>query len=440
MQQEAARRGVTAPEAPRFSGHRDTDFEAFRARFNAIGAPDFAGALASAAVAAMAKQLHDDHTGFIPASLFAQAQTMLAAPNTTPSQPIFESRLLSFGVGYLQLRLFPAPGARLADGGTLADDLDAALQSFEAGGSTGIILDLRDNPGGALASVSTLTGRFLPPAVVSVVDSRDGSQGQMLTDGHEFPAQHPLAVLVNGRSGSAAEVAAEALKQTGRARLFGSRTAGAVNGAGLAVLPGGAGLLITELKVLAPGTLQPLDGVGVEPDVAIPAGSGGDPALDAAEAWLQSTAAPSLAAPYAPLPPSNRSVEEIRTKLEPYGAHVGDLPPIVGLRPLGEQVVDTPEELVSSQPNALSRAAMVAQTGWDGGLIQIFGSGPDIPYQVTPALFGDSASAARAFHKTSVALSQAPESVQAVISPVHFGENTLFLLGVGPADGETLVT
>jgi hypothetical protein len=440
VQQEGAKDGISVPEAPRFSGHRDSDFAAFRARFSHTGTPEDAGLLAAAAVTAMARSLHDDHTGFIPAALMAELQQAQTPPATPASQPLFESRLVTYGIGEIRLRVFPAPGIPLPDGGTLAQDLDSALQGFEAVGVTGIVLDLRGNPGGAIASVGTLTGRFLSPAVVSVVESRQGGRDEVLSDGHEFPVQHPLAMLIDGKSASAAEVAAEEFQETNRARLFGTPTAGKVNGAGIASLPGGAGLEITEERVLAPETLRPLDGVSVLPDsLVLPATAPDqDPVLAAAEDWLQRATLPAVAAAVAPAP--SLSAGQIRDQLAPYGARVDDLPATSGLRQLDAVVVDTPEELVSGQPDALQRAASVGSTGWAGSMVQAFGSDAETPYVVTLSLFASAADAARAFQVADTAFAGAPRAVQAVIAPVRFGDNTLFLKGVGPADGETLVT
>ena len=78
----------------------------------------------------------------------------------------------------------------------------------------------------------------------------------------------PLAVLVNGRTASAAEVISAALHDAHRAAIVGERTAGAVNCAVFQPLPRGAAMLVTVQRLT--GALgEPLEGIGVQPDVQV---------------------------------------------------------------------------------------------------------------------------------------------------------------------------
>src|SRR5207248_3981296 len=116
------------------------------------------------------------------------------------------------GIGYMKLSQFPAGYQKLSDGRVLGDALDSALNGFEAEGAKGWILDLRGNGGGHTESIATLTGRFISSGVEEIDVDAKGHRFEVPVDGHFFPHQHPLAVLINGGSGSAAEITAAAVK------------------------------------------------------------------------------------------------------------------------------------------------------------------------------------------------------------------------------------
>jgi carboxyl-terminal processing protease len=102
----------------------------------------------------------------------------------------------------------------------------------------------------------------------------------------------PLAILVDGTSASTSEIMAEGLKDLGRARIFGTRTAAAALPSVFERLPNGDGFQYAIANYISEGG-KPLEGLGVTPDVETPVTrqallAGKDPALDAAVAWIES--------------------------------------------------------------------------------------------------------------------------------------------------------
>lgn len=133
----------------------------------------------------------------------------------------------------------------------------------------GIILDLRNNPGGYLQASVMVASDFLRDGVVVSQQSSDGKEekysvdkslGRLLND--------KLVVLVNGGSASASEILAGALKEYGRAQLVGEKTFGKGTVQQPEDFPDGSGLHVTIAKWLLPNGIN-IHGIGVEPNVSI---------------------------------------------------------------------------------------------------------------------------------------------------------------------------
>lgn len=111
-----------------------------------------------------------------------------------------------------------------------AKEVKAAVEEIEAAGGRGLIIDLRDDPGGLLSQAVEVADLFLTEGkIVTTVDRRGGSKTSSAKDkGTLFlPAdQKPIVVLVNGHSASASEIVAAALQDNGRAVVVGERTYG----------------------------------------------------------------------------------------------------------------------------------------------------------------------------------------------------------------------
>lgn len=426
--------GVDSGNAPKLTGDRAADFKAFSESFNKTATRGDPAAYANSAVTVMAKSLLDDHTFFITAAQYKAQQANLLGTSTLP---IFSSAMLPGGIGYLRLTSFPTAYATLPDGKTLGEDLDAALATLSAQGAKGWLLDLRGNAGGSSDSIATLTGRFIPAGLVAVFVDGKGQHLELPVDGHYFPHQQPLAVLIDSRSSSAAELSASAFKEYGAARLFGQPTAGSVNGAEEFPLPGGAALEYTILQALSGKDLKPLDRVGVQPDqfVAIGADAGKDAQADAAEAWLESSAASTAAPAAAPTPAANGlSLAQISADLRPYGAKLADIPSSSSLRLLGEQTFDTPNEYAQYAPQALQLEQTVRARGWQGEFNQYFGNADPFTYQVTIDAYKDPAGAQQALQTNDL-----PQQYQNTALPAQIGDQTVAQKGIVSSAGQTRI-
>ncbi len=111
-----------------------------------------------------------------------------------------------------------------------AGDLTKAIARLEAEGVRGLVIDLRDNPGGLLTSAVEIANLFIKDgAIVSVRDRRGKGKSYEAKANKvhlEPSAAHPLAVLVNKDSASASEIVAAALQDHQRAAIVGERTYG----------------------------------------------------------------------------------------------------------------------------------------------------------------------------------------------------------------------
>jgi carboxyl-terminal processing protease len=136
----------------------------------------------------------------------------------------------------------------------------------------GIVLDLRGDPGGLLDEAVETASAFLDGGPV-VSYAQRGSTPRVLDALGHGDTGIPLVVLVDGGTASAAEIVAAALQDRGRAVLLGSRTFGKGSVQAPTQLSDGSALELTVGHYLTPAG-RSLDGVGVQPDVAIPAGSG----------------------------------------------------------------------------------------------------------------------------------------------------------------------
>ena len=156
----------------------------------------------------------------------------------------------------------------------------------------GFIIDLRGNPGGIGMMAMGMSGWFIdkPDQRLGTLTMRDTTLKFVVNPRLKtFPG--PLAILVDGTSASTSEIMAQGLKDLGRARIFGTRTAAAALPSVFEKLPNGDGFQYAIANYVSEGG-QPLEGLGVTPDVETPVTrqallEGKDPPLDAAVDWIE---------------------------------------------------------------------------------------------------------------------------------------------------------
>ena len=182
-----------------------------------------------------------------------------------------KSRYLGDGFGYVRVSQFMEH---------TADDLKSALDSLQKESGMpelrGLILDLRNNPGGLLAQAVRVSDMFLKDGVIVYTDGRMDSQKQKFF-AHEKATQpdYPIIVLVNGGSASASEIVAGALKDHGRALVLGTQTFG--KGSVQTITPlenGGALTLTTALYYTKSG--NSIQAKGVKPDIEVDSEAAGE--------------------------------------------------------------------------------------------------------------------------------------------------------------------
>lgn len=189
----------------------------------------------------------DDLDPFIVKVTRAKIET----PNT-------ELEMLDGSIGYVRLYMFNDKSA---------DSLRDAIMQLESDGATGLILDLRDNPGGLLASSVDVTSLFVKDGVVVTVKDRDGNEEVHRVAG-EVVTNLPLVVLINENSASASEIVAGALQDYGRAELVGVKSYGKGSVQQIDALSFGGAVKLTVARYFTPKG-RAIDKVGLEPDVTV---------------------------------------------------------------------------------------------------------------------------------------------------------------------------
>ena len=149
------------------------------------------------------------------------------------------------------------------------EELSPVLEAIDAANATGIILDLRSNPGGLLQTVIDVTSRFVDEGllVISIRDN-EGNLEELKANKQQITTDLPMVVLVDSFSASGSEVLSGALQDHNRATIAGSTTYGKGSVNYLQQLADGSGIYITAARWLTPnGNL--IEGEGIAPDVEL---------------------------------------------------------------------------------------------------------------------------------------------------------------------------
>ena len=158
------------------------------------------------------------------------------------------------------------------------EELSPVIQSIAQEAATGIILDLRSNPGGLLKTVVDVASRFLEEGVVIDVVDNQGGHTISTVKPKGTTTDLPLVVLVDSYSASGSEVLAGALQDHGRATIAGTTTYGKGSVNILHQLEDGSGLYITTARWFTPSG-RPIEGEGIAPDYEL------DPEAEDAIQW-----------------------------------------------------------------------------------------------------------------------------------------------------------
>jgi len=183
----------------------------------------------------------------------------------------------SAGLGYIRISNFSE---------NTGDEFKKQLTELEDKGLHGLIIDLRENPGGLVKSCTEVANLVVPKGpIVSIID-KAGKKEEYTSDLAEN--KYPIVVLIDGNSASAAEILAGALQDTGAATLVGTTSYG--KGSVQVVVPmyHDDAVKLTIAKYYTPSG-RSIDGTGIEPDVFIelPQGATSDVQMEKAEEVLK---------------------------------------------------------------------------------------------------------------------------------------------------------
>jgi len=175
-----------------------------------------------------------------------------------PIRAVATQELLPGNIGYIRLDSFISSKAN--------SEMRNALKKLS--GADGIVLDLRNNPGGLLANAIEIANYFLDKGIiVSTIDAEGYKQSQMVTPGNMITHQ-PLVVLINGGSASASEILSGALHDNGRAKLVGQKSFGKGLVQAINKLEDGSGINVTIARYLTPNDTD-IHKKGILPDYNI---------------------------------------------------------------------------------------------------------------------------------------------------------------------------
>lgn len=168
-------------------------------------------------------------------------------------------RMLDNKVGYISVTQFYENTPK---------EYKEAVEDLEKQGAKGLIVDLRDNPGGLLNAVVEMCAYTLDGGNIVTTKDRNGKVTSSFDDNDDHCIDIPMVVLVNGNSASASEIFAGAMKDTDTAELVGTTTFGKGIVQSILPLSDGTAIKITVSKYFTPGG-NDIHEIGIDPDYEV---------------------------------------------------------------------------------------------------------------------------------------------------------------------------
>lgn len=168
-----------------------------------------------------------------------------------------KSEMLEDKIGYLRITSF--------DQQTYAD-FKTHLNGLEKKGMKGLIIDLRNNPGGLLDQCAEIADELMGKSVIVYTETKDKERQYLNSDKGKIDV--PLVILVNGGSASASEILAGAIKDTNSGVLIGTQTFGKGIVQRIKQMNDGSGFKFTVSEYFTPSGVN-IHGVGIEPNIVI---------------------------------------------------------------------------------------------------------------------------------------------------------------------------
>lgn len=174
---------------------------------------------------------------------------------------IKKAEMLEPGIGYIRISEFQENTPK---------DLSDALKKIEGENLKGLVLDLRNNPGGLLDVAVDVAGKFLEEGKIAVT-----TKGRVKNQNFEFKSKnknhhldYPIVVLINGGSASASEIVAGALQDYKRAILLGTKSFGKGSVQTVVPMSDGSAIRLTTSKYFTPKG-RSIHGEGIAPDIVV---------------------------------------------------------------------------------------------------------------------------------------------------------------------------
>lgn len=166
--------------------------------------------------------------------------------------------LLDNNIGYLSISQFEEVTTK---------QFKAAVEDLQSQGMKGLVIDIRNNPGGLLDTVVGMLKYMLPNGLIVYTEDKQGNRKEYKgQDNDEFNL--PLAVIVNGNSASASEIFAGAIQDYGKGTIIGTQTYGKGIVQTVKPLTDGSAIKFTIAKYFTPKG-QDIHGKGVTPDIVV---------------------------------------------------------------------------------------------------------------------------------------------------------------------------
>ncbi|MBR6267716.1 MAG: S41 family peptidase [Selenomonadaceae bacterium] len=194
-----------------------------------------------------------------------------------------DGSILEDGIGYIRIVSFTEKSN---------DEFRTVYDNLISQGMKGLIIDVRENPGGVITSCVDIARMVVPKGRIVSVINRDGEE-ENYDSTLEKPIS-PMVILIDGNSASASEILAGALQDTKAATVIGTKSYGKGSVQVLMPMFQSDGLKLTVAKYYTPNG-RSIDGTGIEPDITVelPADAQSDLQLDAALDFIRQHMLPS---------------------------------------------------------------------------------------------------------------------------------------------------
>ena len=183
----------------------------------------------------------------------------LTIERRTVEVPTISYEMLEDKVGYIQIAEFDE---------VTGPQFRSAITDLDKQGMKGLVIDLRNNPGGLLDTVCDMLDRMLPEGLIVYTEDKNGTRTEEVKSTAEESFDKPLVVMINGNSASASEVFAGAIQDYEIGTILGTTSFGKGIVQSVIPLSDGSGVKVTVSKYFTPKGRN-IHEIGIEPDVVV---------------------------------------------------------------------------------------------------------------------------------------------------------------------------